>query len=88
MEVQRELERARFRGDRWATSRSLAIRYGVSARTIWRYSTRLPTPQGLETLRGELQDWAKERDIRLTTDDLLTLLLVVSRHRDRQDKAA
>lgn len=57
----------------------LAHRYGVSSRTIWRYARKLPVPQGSELLRGQVEDWADERGISLTTDDIVTLLLVLRR---------
>lgn len=82
LEIQRLMREATPDHKRARTAMMLATRYGVSSRTIWRYSQRHPTPVGLEYLRMRLVDWARERQIGLTSDDVLTLLLVVARHRE------
>lgn len=82
LEVQRAMREALYDHRRGRTADTLALRYGVSTRTIWRYAETVPVPPGLEFLRMRLTDWSNERDLRLTTDDMATLLLVIQRHRD------
>lgn len=82
LEIQRLFREATATHTRSRTAAVLAKRYGVSTRTIWRYVSREPIPQGLEFLRMRITDWARERDVRLTTDDMFTLMMVVARHRD------
>lgn len=82
LEVQRLMRQAD--GKRGALADDLAGRYGVSSRTIWRYAATVPVPAGLENLRIRLAAWAADRNVRLTYDDMQSLLLTVSRHRDVQ----
>ncbi len=82
LEVQRLMREATPEHRRAVTADRLAQRYGVSIRTIWRYCQTLPVPVGLEKLRPRLTDWARERDVRLTTDDMVALLMVIQRHRE------
>jgi len=53
----------------------LARRFGVSRRTVFRYSRSVV--RDTTTLRVRLRQWAKERQIRLTRDDLETLVLAI-----------
>lgn len=84
IEIQRLMREARPSHSRSRTAALLATRYGVSSRTIWRYAESVPVPAGLEYLAMRVREWAEERDLRLTHDDLMTLMLVISRHRDTQ----
>jgi len=82
LEVQRLMHEAASEHRRTRTAAILAARYGVSNRTIYRYCQTLPVPVGLENLRVRLTEWARERDVALTTDDMVALLLVIQRHRE------
>lgn len=82
MELRRRMREAKAERRSYRTANELAHRYGVSARTVWRYVSLLPVPPGLEKLRLQLERWSEDRDIGLTYDDMESLLLVVSRHRD------
>ena len=82
LEVQRLMREATAEHRRHRTVLELAARYGVSSRTIWRYLHTVATPEGTELLRLRLQRWAEERGIELTTDDIVTLLYVIARHRE------
>ena len=86
LDEQLELQRLahEYRADRAISRRlpELAARYGVSSRTVYRYLRTVPTPIGTEYLRLRLSDWAEERGIGLTQDDMVSLLFVIQRHRD------
>lgn len=86
LEIQRAMREATANSGRWRTAHELAVRYGVSARTVWRYVATVPTPPGLERLRLRLADWADDRGIDLTLDDMVSLLYVIARHRDARDR--
>lgn len=57
----------------------LSRRYGVSVRTIYRY-VRRPHSNHENVLRGRLFEWARERDLTLSRDDMDTLVALLSRH--------
>jgi predicted DNA-binding transcriptional regulator YafY len=82
MEIQRLMREAKVERRHTQTARELAKRYGVSNRTIYRYIVTIPVPVGMEKLAIRLRAWSDERDLRLTNDDLVTLLFVIARHRD------
>lgn len=87
LELVRLMREAKAERRAYRTARGLAARYGVSARTVWRYIHLDPTPPGMELLRRRIVEWSEERDIGLTTDDLVSLLFVISRHRNREQAA-
>ena len=78
LEIQRTMREAAPYRHRQRTALDLAERYGISRRTVYRYA-EAAAPTDHRKLRLAILRWADEREMRLTHDDVTTLIAALSR---------